>query len=56
MGDAIPMYVVLAPGLRLAIEGPPQHLRRDCEQMATQIVKGGAHTASCVFPGTQRRP
>lgn len=56
MGDAVPMYVVVAPGLRLALEGPPQTLRRDCEQMAAQIVKGGARTATCVFPGTLRRP
>jgi hypothetical protein len=56
MGDAVPMYVVVAPGLRLAIEGPPQNLRRDCEQMAANIVKSGARAASCVFPGTLRRP
>lgn len=55
-GDAVALYVVIAPGLRLAIEGPPQTLRRDCEQMAATIVKGGARTAACVFPGTLRRP
>jgi hypothetical protein len=56
MGDAVPMYVVIAPGLRLALEGPPQQLRGDCERMATRIVKDGARTATCVFPGTLRRP
>jgi hypothetical protein len=31
-------------------------VRQECEQMATTLVKGGARTAACVFPGTLRRP
>ena len=56
MGDPVPMHVVIAPGLRLAIEGPAQSVRRDCEHIATDLVKSGAAAASCVFPGTMRRP
>jgi len=56
MGDAVPAHVVIAPGVRLAMEGPAATLRRECEQMATELVKAGAHSAACVFPGTMRRP
>ena len=56
MGDPMPMHVVVAPGLRLAMEGPKERVREQCEQFATDLVKGGARTASCVFPGTMRRP
>jgi len=56
MGDAVPVHVVIAPGVRLAMEGPPATLRRDCEAMAAAIVKAGVSYAACVFPGTMRRP
>jgi len=56
MGDPMPMHVVIAPGLRLAMEGPKERVREQCEQFATDLVKGGASTAACVFPGTMRRP
>ena len=56
MGDPMPMHVVIAPGLRLAMQGPRERVREQCEQLAADLVKGGARTASCVFPGTMRRP
>jgi len=56
MGDPMPMHVVIAPGLRLAMEGPKERVREQWEQFATDLVKGGARTATCVFPGTMRRP
>jgi hypothetical protein len=56
MGDALPLYAVIAPGVRLAMEGPPATLRRDCEEMAAAIVKSGIPHATCVYPGTIRRP
>ena len=56
MGDPMPMHVVVAPGLRLAMEGPKERVRQECEQLATELVKGGAPSAACVFPGTMRRP
>ena len=55
-GDAVPMHVVVAPGMRLAMEGPKERIRRECEQLAATLVKMGYKTASCVFPGTMRRP
>jgi hypothetical protein len=56
MGDSMPMHVVIAPGLRMAMEGPRENVRQACEQMAADLVKGGAPSAACVFPGTLRRP
>jgi hypothetical protein len=56
MGDAVPMHVVVAPGMRLAMEGPKERVRRECEQMAAMLVQRGLGTAACVFPGTLRRP
>jgi hypothetical protein len=56
MGDPMPMHVVIAPGLRLAMEGPKERVRQQCEQVATELVRGGARSAACVFPGTLRRP
>jgi len=56
MGDAMPMHVVIAPGLRMAMEGPRENVRQACEKMAADLVKGGAPSAACVFPGTLRRP
>lgn len=56
MGDPVPMHVVIAPGLRLAIEGPAARVRGDCEHIATNLVQAGAASAGCVFPGTLRRP
>jgi hypothetical protein len=56
MGDPVPVHVVIAPGVRLAMEGPPATLRRDCEAMAAAIVKSGIRYAGCVFPGTLRQP
>ncbi len=56
LGDPMPMHVVIAPGMRLAMEGPKERVRRECEQIAADIVKAGAANAACVFPGTMRRP
>ncbi|MDH3321225.1 MAG: hypothetical protein OEO84_16260, partial [Betaproteobacteria bacterium] len=56
MGDAVPVYVVITPGVRLAMEGPPATMRRDCQAMAAVIVRTGVPRADCVFPGTLRRP
>ena len=55
-GDPVPVHVVMAPGLRLALEGPKERVRRECEQLAAELVKGGAASAACVFPGTPRHP
>ena len=54
MGDPVPMHVVVAPGVRLAIEGSVRTLRSDCEQIAATIVKSGVKSAACVYPGKLR--
>jgi len=56
MGDPVPVHVVISPGLRLAMEGPKERVRRECEQLAADLVKAGAPSAACVFPGTMRQP
>jgi hypothetical protein len=55
-GDAVPMHVVVAPGMRLAMDGPKERVRQECEKMAAMLVNGGHKTAACVYPGTLRRP
>ena len=55
-GNAVPMHVVVAPGLRLAMEGPRERVRRECENLAATLVKAGHASASCAFPGVMRRP
>ena len=56
MGEPVPLHVVVAPGLRMAMEGPAATLRRDCESMAAAIVRTGVASAACAYPGTMRRP
>ena len=56
LGEPVPLHVVVAPGLRMAIEGPAATLRRDCEQMAAAIVRVGVPSAACAYPGVMRRP
>jgi hypothetical protein len=55
-GDAVPMHVVVAPGMRLAMEGPKERLRQECEALAEMLARGPGKAASCVAPGTMRRP
>lgn len=55
-GDAVPMHVVVAPGMRLAMEGPKERVRQECEQLAAILVQSGQKAAICAFPGTMRRP
>lgn len=55
-GDAVPMHVVVGPGMRLAMDGPKERVRRECEQMAAMLLKAGHKSAACVYPNTLRRP
>ena len=55
-GDAVPMHVVVAPGMRMGMEGPRERVRKECERLAEILVQAGHKAASCVFPGTMRRP
>lgn len=56
LGDPVPHFVVQAPGVRLAMDGPKRSLQRDCEHIAETIVKSGVPSAACVFPGKLRTP
>jgi hypothetical protein len=56
MGEPLPLHVVVAGGFRMALEGPAKTIRRDCEDMAALIVRSGAPSAACAYPGTMRRP
>jgi hypothetical protein len=55
-GDSVPMHVVVAPGMRMGMEGPRERVRQECEQLAASLVRAGFKAASCVSPGTMRRP
>jgi len=56
MGEPVPLHVVVAPGLRMALDGPAESLRGVCEQMAAAIVRVGVPSAACAYPGVMRRP
>jgi len=56
MGEPVQMHVVVAPGLRVGMEGPADRVKLDCEFMAESIVRAGLPSAACAFPGTARRP
>ena len=56
MGEPLPLHVVVAGGFRMALEGPEKRVRRDCEDLAALIVRSGAPSAACAYPGTMRRP
>jgi hypothetical protein len=49
-GKPLPVYVVGAEGLRMSVVGPPQRVKIWCEVVATQIVRNGMKTASCIYP------
>jgi len=56
MGEPVPMHVVVAPGLRVGMEGPAAQVRSACQYMAESIVRAGLPSAACAFPGTVRQP
>lgn len=56
MGEKVPVHVVVAPNVRMAMEGPAATIRRDCENMAHVMVRSGVPSAACAYPGTMRRP
>jgi hypothetical protein len=55
-GDPVPLHVVIGPGMRMAMDGPKERVRQECEQLAAMLVKAGHKSAACAFPGTLRRP
>ena len=49
-GAAVPHYQVFAPGLRIAIAGPAEAAKANCEFIAGDMVKRGLRSAACVYP------
>jgi hypothetical protein len=49
-GGASEGYLVLAPGLRLAISGPQQVAKMSCDYLAGDLAKRGVRTAACIYP------
>jgi hypothetical protein len=46
----IAQYIVDGPGVRMAIAGPARKAQASCEQIASQMVRSGLHSAACVPP------
>jgi hypothetical protein len=46
----LPVYVVGAEGVRMSVVGPPKKVQIWCEVVATQIVRNGLKSASCIYP------
>ena len=43
-------YVVVAPGLRMRVEGPPDQLAAVCDGIAEKLASAGTVNASCLYP------
>ena len=44
-----PLYLVSAPGVRMAVTGPLARRKEVCEEIAESLLKGGLPTASCAY-------
>jgi len=49
-GTPSPNYLIVAPGLRMAIEGPDAPARRDCDFIAKDVARRGVRGAACIYP------
>lgn len=49
-GSPSPNYLVVAPGLRMAIEGPDAVARRDCDFIAKDVASRGVAAVACIPP------
>jgi hypothetical protein len=41
---------VVAPGLRMSIEGPDASARRDCDFIAKDVASRGVQGVACIYP------
>ena len=48
-------YVVVAPGLRMRVDGPPGEIRAVCDGIAATLAKTGGANASCLYPRDRPR-
>lgn len=49
-GKAIAHHVVVGPGLRMAISGPPQIAKWSCDYIAAEMTGKGVRRAACLPP------
>ena len=49
-GAPVPHYQVMAPGVRIAVEGPAAPAKASCEFIAGDMVRRGIRSAACVYP------
>jgi hypothetical protein len=50
-GERLPIYTISAQGIRVGLLGPPRSVHAECEAMASQFLRSGLQSASCVAPG-----
>ncbi len=48
--QALPFHMVSASNMRLLVSGPSKVAKRACEDLASNIVKNGLQTATCLYP------
>ncbi|HVC10806.1 MAG TPA: hypothetical protein VNE59_04160 [Burkholderiales bacterium] len=49
-------YVVLSPGMHMAISGPKARLRAVCDRIADDMVSRGYSSAACIYPRGPQAP
>jgi len=52
---APPFYEIVAPGLRMRVNGPLGQIRAVCEDIAAKLVQSGRANASCMYPRDEAR-
>jgi hypothetical protein len=53
-GTAISQHVVVGPGLRMAISGPPQMAEWSCTHIAAEMTEKGVRRAACLPPAANK--
>lgn len=48
--QALPFHMVSASNMRLLVTGPSRIAKRACEELASNIVKIGLQSATCLYP------
>lgn len=52
-GEPMPHHRVLSPGLRIAIVGPLEKAKINCQVIVDELVRRGMRSAACVYPSRQ---
>ncbi|MGH7462367.1 MAG: hypothetical protein ACREMA_15255, partial [Longimicrobiales bacterium] len=52
----VPHYLIVSPGMRMAIEGPNEKVKVLCEQIAVDLVRTNRlSSAACAYPRPEPR-